>query len=49
MCLTESPALTYVPDPYNEETWFCHECWERCERQQDMIDQGLEQNPEIEN
>jgi len=49
MCLTEDPVLDYFPDPWNEETWFCRECWERCERQQAMIDQDLEQNPEIEN
>ena len=49
MCLTEDPALHYVPDSYIPETWFCQACWERCERQQAMIDEDLEQNPEIEN
>jgi|GEM_PF-1985683 len=49
MCLTEDSALLYFPDPFNEEIWFCQACWERCERQQAMIDADLEQNPEIEN
>ena len=49
MCLSENPAVDFFPDPFNPETWFCRDCWERCERQQAMIDQDLEQNPEIEN
>jgi len=49
MCLTEDPALRFYPDPYNPETWFCQSCWERCARQQAMVDEGLEQNPDIEN
>lgn len=49
MCLGEDPALSYFADRHIPETWFCEPCWERCELQQRMIDEGLEQNPEIEN
>jgi hypothetical protein len=49
MCLSEDPATLFYPDPFIPETWFCRECWERCQRQQAMIDEELEQNPEIEN
>jgi hypothetical protein len=49
MCLTEDPQLQYFADRFIPDTWFCAECWERCELQQRMVDEGLEQNPEVEN
>ena len=49
MCLTEDPKLKYFPDTFVPETFFCEECWEKCQIQERMIDEGLEQDPEVEN
>jgi hypothetical protein len=49
MCLTEDPSIKYFADHYIPETFFCESCWEKCQIQDRMIEEGLEQNPEIEN
>ncbi len=49
MCLVEDPAMSYFEDEFVPETHFCEDCWERCKIQERMIEEGLEQDPEVEN
>jgi len=49
MCLAAEAELRYVPDRWIPGVWYCEPCWERSELQQRMVDEGLEQNPEVEN
>lgn len=49
MCLADDAGSRYVLDRWIPDVWYCESCWERSELQQRMVDQGLEQNPEVEN
>ncbi len=48
VCLTENDQEMYYPDFSIPETYYCETCWSRARIQDQMVEKGLEQNPDVE-
>jgi DNA-directed RNA polymerase subunit RPC12/RpoP len=44
-CGSKEDLLRYV---YHEELYYCRTCWDRVELQQKMIEEDLEEEPDLE-